>query len=113
MSVSPAAPTDEELAAALDEALTARQAGRPFDYATLLARYPQLAGALSVLGVLAGDAPSTLTGRPASGDRPLPEQVGPYRVERELGAGGFGVVYLARDAQLQRRVALKVLQTGR
>ncbi len=39
---------------------------------------------------------------------PLPAHVGRYRVERLLGAGGFGLVYLAHDDQLQRPVAIKV-----
>ena len=39
---------------------------------------------------------------------PLPVHVGRYRVERLLGAGGFGLVYLAHDDQLQRLVAIKV-----
>jgi len=39
---------------------------------------------------------------------PLPKQVGRYRVESVLGQGGFGLVYLAHDDQLQRLVAIKV-----
>ncbi|MHC5114477.1 MAG: protein kinase domain-containing protein, partial [Planctomycetota bacterium] len=39
----------------------------------------------------------------------VPDQIGPYRVSREIGRGGMGVVYLARDQRLERDVAIKVL----
>src|SRR5688572_26032834 len=35
--------------------------------------------------------------------------LGHYRIVRRIGAGGMGEVYLAEDARLERRVAVKIL----
>ncbi len=44
----------------------------------------------------------------------VPERIGPYRVERLLGAGGMGAVYLAvrDDDQYRKQVAIKVIPTA-
>lgn len=43
----------------------------------------------------------------------LPEFIASYRVLRERGRGGMGIVYEAEDMTLNRRVAVKVLTTSR
>ena len=40
-----------------------------------------------------------------------PRQIGPYRIIRQIGVGGMGVVYEAEQAEPARRVALKVTRT--
>ena len=45
-------------------------------------------------------------------DGRMPGRLGPYPVEPEVGRGGMGVVYRARDETTGRTVALKVLRRG-
>ncbi len=109
----PPVTTDEELARILDQVIDALRTGQPVDAEQLVARHPALAEPLAGLLQLgpAGAAPTVpgCTPPPAT----LPAHVGPYAIERELGSGGFGTVYLAYDPELKRRVALKVLHPGR
>jgi serine/threonine-protein kinase len=57
-----------------------------------------------------GETPSVSTGKWHAEDisSPLPERLGKFEIIRELGAGSFGIVYLAKDTVLNRHVALKL-----
>jgi tetratricopeptide (TPR) repeat protein/predicted Ser/Thr protein kinase len=48
-------------------------------------------------------------------EKPPPQAVGQYRVLRELGHGGMGVVYLGEraDGQYRKQVAIKLITSGR
>lgn len=58
---------------------------------------------------LADPAVATMLGHPLVG-----RMIGPYRLEREIGEGGMGQVWLAEraDGLYERRVALKLLRPG-
>lgn len=53
-------------------------------------------------------APAASSGAPAAA---MLERLGKYELLRELGRGGMGVVYEARDTDLNRKVALKLMIT--
>jgi len=51
--------------------------------------------------------------RPPGTPSPIPDRIGPYRILREIGEGGMGVVYEAdQEKPVRRRVALKLIKWG-
>ena len=64
---------------------------------------PPTADSHAWMGPLRGDGDS----KAESEDGP-PSRIDRYAIEGELGRGGFAVVYLAYDAELDRKVALKM-----
>ncbi len=110
---------DPRLLRATKEYLAELEAGRRPERAVFLSRFPGLAEVLGpyldALDLVHGAAP-LLDVSPSSGQsmprgpEPIPaEPLGDFRIVREIGRGGMGVVYEAVQRSLGRRVALKVL----
>src|SRR4051794_26690556 len=100
-----------ELVAILDGYMADLQAGRGPDRERLLAEHPAVASELEAC--LAGiEFIHRVTGNAEDPNAESPAQLGEFRILRELGRGGMGVVYEAEQTSLRRHVALKVLRFG-
>src|SRR5262249_29564713 len=114
-AVKPADPDDPRVLQAVEEYLAAVQAGAAPDRQAFLARHADVAAALAEcldgLDFIQQAGPRLRPPDEAavSADTPAGMLLGDFRILREVGRGGMGVVYEAEQLSLARRVALKVL----
>lgn len=116
---------DPRLIRALEEYVLAMERGRSFDRERFLAEHadlaPRLASCLEGFEAIQAvrpeyrrsdvDAPSVTRDvvNGPSNDAAPPQALGEFEIRREIGRGGMGIVYEARQESLNRTVALKVL----
>ncbi|AWM39941.1 Serine/threonine-protein kinase PknB [Gemmata obscuriglobus] len=120
---------DEQLALLIDRLAFEQRAGRPADVDSAAREHPELAAELRELWAVAQfahlarpaepaphavtlsypDAP-TPTDRAEHGSAALPRDFGDFELLEEVGRGGMGVVYRARQKSLNRVVALKLVR---
>ncbi|MFV1967350.1 MAG: protein kinase [Pirellulaceae bacterium] len=108
---------DDRISQAVGEFLAAIEAGTA-DRSALLGKYQdvaeELAGCLETFDFVNNVAPQLGPPSMGAGDQTSPSisplaTLGDFRIVREIGRGGMGVVYEAEQLSLGRRVALKVL----
>jgi serine/threonine protein kinase len=110
---------DARVIKALDQYMAALEAGAKPNRQAFLARHPEIAGPLAECldGMDALHAAASAPRQPsveagatnAAGEAQPEAPLGDFRIVREIGRGGMGVVYEAVQLSLGRRVALKVL----
>ncbi len=107
---------DSRVRQALEEYQALWQAGGQPDRQEFLARHadiaPALAACLNGLALIQRVRPQSVWSAPeppSAAEVPLGIPLGDFRLLREVGRGGMGVVYEAEQLSLRRRVALKVL----
>src|SRR5947209_5610880 len=100
---------DEQLQEAILSYLKAADSGQPISQHELLTRYPDLTAELTAFFVDQSQLDPVLAPLRGLREAVLPRLLGDFRLLREVGHGGMGVVYEAEQISLGRRVALKVL----
>ena len=105
----------EEREALLDELLVIevelrRGCGEQPTAAEYLSRFPNLSSVIAEVFDAATDLRHLDETELISSKLPIEKCFGPYRILREIGRGGMGIVYEAFHEPLNRRVALKVLK---
>lgn len=106
----------ERLTEILDRYMRAQEEGLPLDPELLIVEYPDLASALRIyfrslskLHDVAAGFGRAAAEELAKTPQEQPGRLGDFELLREIGRGGMGVVYEARQISLDRRVAVKLL----
>jgi len=123
---APSAEHDERLAEVLSHMADDIALGRSVDFNSVCQTYPDLADDLRRLwgAVLVTDVASISADQVPVPDSDevimrrwrrmdLPTTIGDYELREEVGRGGMGVVFLARQISLDREVAVKMILRGR
>lgn len=119
MSISDKSAQEALIDAAITDWLEAEEEGHAPDSQEFLARHSDIAAELRMFladrhgfqKLAARIAPSQ-SEPPRSALEPSGRRLGDFEIVREIGRGGMGIVYEARQLSLNRTVALKVLSSG-
>ena len=99
---------DDLVSKAVEEYFVAVERGESPELEHFVNRYPDIQDILKTV-IPALQVADSSSSRPTAGHMNAERQLGDFRILRQLGRGGMGIVYEAEQISMRRRVALKVL----
>lgn len=120
----PSSSDDEQILEILDRLTAKVQVGEPVDLASVIADHPDMADEIRSLWAtiavaeqfglppLEDDPEESLAQDTEAAETFAGKRIGDYELIEEIGRGGMGVVYRARQVGLDRMVAVKMLLNG-